>query len=106
MSCNQLIASVSYWFQRTWGEVENKKKLSGTLKNTGAVLKFEKWGYNLAKMSRSFVDDDEGFAYLSSDLQTLFIMIARKSDYEFLTFSHQIHKEGITGGVAEIKPNA
>lgn len=89
----------------TWGEDENKKKFSGTLKNTGAVLKFEKWGYNLAKMSKSFVDDDEGYAYLSSDLQTLHVMIVRKSDYQFLTFSQHNQEEKVDS-VTDAKPVA
>ena len=89
----------------TWGEDDNRKKFSGALKNMGAVLKFEKWGYNLAKMSKSFVDDDEGYAYLSSDLQKLHVMIVRKSDYQFLTFSQYKQEEKVEN-ISDTKPVA
>ena len=77
----------------TWGDGENRRKFSGNLKNLGVVLKFEKWGYDIKKMSRAFVDDDEGYAYFSSDLQTLHVMIIRKNEFQFTNFTRQKSKE-------------
>jgi tetratricopeptide (TPR) repeat protein len=83
----------------TWGENDNRRRFLGTIKNTGAILKFEKWGYNLSQMSKSFVNDDEGYAYLSSDLQTLNVMIIRKSDYQLLTFSRQNQENKVENAI-------
>lgn len=76
-----------------WGEEKSKKKFTGTLNNTGAILKFEKWGYNLKISDYSFVDDDKGFAYLSNDLLTIYVMKISNDEFTFLTFSHNNQKK-------------
>jgi hypothetical protein len=82
-------------FIGTWGEDDNKKKISGMVKNTGAIIKFEKWAYNFSKMSKAFVDDGEGYAYLSPDQKIFRVMIIRKGDHQFLTFSKQVPEEKV-----------
>jgi hypothetical protein len=45
-------------------------------------------------MTKTFINDGEGYAYLSSDLNTLHVMLLGKNDFELLTFIKQNQVNG------------
>ena len=90
---NTEILQTGFQVTGTWEEDGNKKRFSGTLKNLGAVLEFEKQGYNFINKEKSFAYYGQGYAYLSADLQKLFVMILKDKDKEFITFSRNNQNE-------------
>lgn len=74
-------------FAVTWGEGDTRRKIFGRIKNQGAMLDFEKWGFNLAKMNSDYINDGKGYAFLSSDLNTFHVMKHDKKDFQIMVFA-------------------
>lgn len=87
----KLIAKV---FFVTWGEGESKRKFSGILNNLGAKVDFKKWGYNLPKMEKDFVADGTGYAFLSPELNIIYVMKHDKKDFQILTIYKESNVKG------------